>query len=646
MTGAGKRARTGMTRRVLVWTLVLFVASVLYTEIGVIVETHAVSVPLVNILNDPSLYPGDRFAAQLPDFPSGLWHVVAPAARIVPIWNLLFVLFLLERLFVLYAAGRLARAFAPGSELAQVGAMALFAFAVHTLLGSGTVVERYFEHSGLAIGFVLLAIAAFHESRATAWAFWTAIAFNCTTMAGAFALTYFGAVFLLDPEYRRRWARWSKALALLLVLSLYPILLGLRATGHPLEDRETWLAVSRFRSWPHLYPLEWGTLPFVQAGALLAMLVLFIRSAGDAGPRLRRHALVWSGVAAGWFALAWFGAYVVVSPRILLLQPARATDLWICFATVAIACMGAAAVERVWRREEAPIAGAGRSESGSRGVVSAGIGDASRIGSAVGEDTHDGAAELRDGVAANSGQASSMSQDGWRARLAPVLLIGPFLLWFIDPARFGGPTVWTVAGLCLAALAVPVFWRILFNRGNPRRLALLLTVWVCIAGLVEFADRVSSKGLINGILDGPEPNVREIAAWAKASTPKDAMFFVDPGDAGGWDDWDHFRGLSQRGIFTQWEDGTAINWSPNFAVQWARQLALLGFDVKDENQDIDVGTLDAVFENLRDEDVERIREKVQFRYWVIPSNKRTGFPAVFRSKAWKVVDLQGELVLH
>jgi len=337
----------------------------------------------------------------------------------------------------------------------------------------------------------------------------------------------------------------------------------------------------------------------------------------------------------------------VVSPRILLLQPARATDLWICFATVAIASLGAAGVERAWRgREGALIAGARRSGSGSQAAGYARIGDASPIGSVVGGDTHDGAAELHDGVAANAGQASSGSQDGWRARLAPTLFIGPFLLWFIDPARFGGPTVWMVAGVCLAALAVPVFWRTLFKSGSPRRLVLLLTVWVSVTGLVEFADRVNSRGLINGIFDGPEPNVREIAAWAKASTPKDAIFFVDPGDAGDWDDWDHFRGLSHRGIFTQWEDGTAINWSPNFAVEWARQLALLGFDVKDERQDIDVGTLDSVFENLRDEDVDRIREKVPIRYWVIPSNKRTGFPAVFRSKAWKVVDLQGELVLR
>jgi hypothetical protein len=575
------------TRRTLVYTLILFAASVLYTQAGFHVETQAVTVPLVERLNDPSLFAGDRFAEALMGFPSVLWHVVAAAARVVPLGPLLLVLFLLERILVIYAAGRLARAFVPGSELAPVGAMALFGFAIRPLLGSGTLVEDYFEHTGLAVALLLLAIAAFHEARPVAWAVWTALAFNSTSMYGTFALAYFGAVFLVDPGYRRDWIRWARAFGLMLALSVFPLVLAARAFADPLRDRAIWLKVSRFRSWWHMYPLRWETSDYLVAGALLGLLLLFVGLAGGGFHRLRKHALVWSGVAASWLALAFLGAYVFVSPEILLGQPGRATDLWICFAAVTIAAIGAV-----------------RLESGP-------------------------------GASFIEGDELSQETGGGPGRLSVAAFLGPFILW--------PPFGWIVAAAGLVGLVIPPVWRVVFERGNPRRVALLLVSCACLSALSLVAIRARRTGLADALVERPRAVVREAAVWARTSTPREAVFLVDPGDD---PDWDHFMGLSERSIFANWEEGTAIHWSPNYAEEWVRRLELLGVDVDAEGEDLDPFSLGRAFEGLRDEDVARMRARTPIRYWVVPEAKRSGYPAVFRSGGYKVLDLGGELVFH
>ena len=575
------------SRRILVYTLILFAASVLYTQAGLNIETQAVTVPLVERLNDFSLFAGDGFAEALMGFPSVLWHVVAVPARAVPLGPLLLVLFLLERLLVLYAAGRLARAFVPGSELATVGAMALFGFAIRPLLGSGTIVENYFEHTGLAVAFLLLAIAAFHEARPVAWAVWTALAFNATSMYGTFALVYFGAAFLLDPGYRREWIRWARTLGLLLALCAFPLVLAARALGDPLRDPGTWLKVSRFRSWWHMYPLRWERADFLVAGALLGLLVLFVGLGGGAFHRLRRHALVWSGAAVAWLSLAYLGAYVFVSPKILLGQPGRATDLWICFAAMTIVAIGAAKLE---------------SEPGASSVA---------------------------------GDELSRETWGWPGRLSVAAFVGPFILWT--------PTGWILAAAGLAGLAIPPVWRFVFDRGNPRRVALLLVSWCCLSALLLVAIRASRTGLTEALVERPHAVVREVAVWARSSTPREAVFLVDPGSD---PDWDQFMGLSERSVFTNWEEGTAIHWSPNYAAEWVRRLALLGVDVDAEGDDLDPFTLGGAFQDLSDGDVERLRAQARVRYWVVSERRRSGYPAVFRSKGYKVLDLEGELVFH
>ena len=295
---------------------------------------------------------------------------------------------------------------------------------------------------------------------------------------------------------------------------------------------------------------------------------MLVRYGGAAWPRLRRHAIVWSAVAAAWLALAYVAAYLIVTPSILLAQPARATDLWVCFAAVAIAATGASRLE-----------------------------------------------------------AAGGGTGGFGVRWAWALAVGPFFLW--------RQADWPLLAILAVALVVPAAWTFVLDRGSPRRLALILVVWVCFAGAHRFSVRAATRGLAGAALVRPEGCVEDVAAWAKANTPRDAVFLMNPADD---NDWNAFRALSDRAIVTNWEEGTAINWSPNYAEEWDRRLRLLGFDLREEVDDVDE-SLDAAYRGLGDDDVERIRTKVPLRYWVVPSEHPTRYPAAVHLCGVKILDI-------
>lgn len=590
----------------LVLTLVLFAASMLHTSVGIFQENQAVQAPLVALLNDPLLFLGDPFAEALIQYPSILWHVVAALARIIPLGPLLLTLFLIERLLGLYAAGRLARAFAPGSTLAPVGAMALFAFAIRPLLGAGTLVEFYFEHTGTAVVFLLLAGAAFYERRPLHWAVWMGLAVNATGLYGAYALAYFGAVSLCDRDYRVQWRRWIAACALIALIAVPSVVLALRALGHPLQDRALWLAASYARSWRHMYPGAWSLRDFLEAAGLLGMLCVFLVLGGKDIAKLRRHALVWSGVAASWLGLA-FLAESVLSPALLVLQSARGTDIWVCFAALAIVAIGARAVERV---TEDLGGSAGTRENGA----------------AVVNDPE------RDRVAG--------AKDALMRRLPVALFFASFMFW--------RPSGWHIAAALLLILLVwPWLWSVAAGRGTSLRVAWLLALWVCAASAFEYRQRLGTDGrfshpsaALDALVVRPYPSIAAIASWAKEHTPRDAVFLLDPGDP----EWEPFRALSERSIYTSWEEGTAINWSPNFVIEWARRLRLLGYDIR-SGPPRTYRTLGNLYAGLTDGDLSRIRMEVPFRYWIVPSGQPSGLLEVFRSEDFKVLDLEGEILL-
>lgn len=319
-----------------IYGFILFILSLVVSGYRVYEKNQDIQIPLVHLLNNPSLYPNDPFAATLLHYPSLLWQGVAMAARVVPLEPLLFSLFLLERLLVIYTAGNLARTLAGESKLAIMGAIAIFAMAISPILGEGTIVENYFEQTGFSIPFFLLAIASFYKSRPINCAIWAAIGFNLNSMYGTYALTYLAAVFLLDSTYRKVWKKWLIAFGLFLVLVSPTIFLTISAFGRNAPDNHLWLIASQVRFSYHLYPLTWKWYEFGKFAVLTISLVTLLYQNRQKMEKLFKHGAIWTGVSLLWLLYAFLAAYVFKSPSMLVMHPARGTDLWCCFAGIAV----------------------------------------------------------------------------------------------------------------------------------------------------------------------------------------------------------------------------------------------------------------------------------------------------------------------
>ncbi|HEY9706831.1 MAG TPA: hypothetical protein V6D48_01370, partial [Oculatellaceae cyanobacterium] len=319
-----------------IYGFILFILSFVVSGYRIYEKNQDIQIPLVHLLNNPSLYPNDPFAATLLNYPSLLWQGVAIAARVVPLEPLLFSLFLLERLLVIYTAGNLGRTLAGESKLAIMGAIAIFAMAISPILGEGTIVENYFEQTGFSIPFFLLAIASFYKSRPIPCAIWTAIGFNLNSMYGTYALTYLAAVFLLDFTYRKVWKKWLIAFGLFLVLASPTIFITISAFKASAIDNQLWLVASQVRFFHHLYPLAWKWYEFGKFAVVIISLVVLLYQNQQKMEKLFKHSAIWTGVCLLWLLYAFLAAYVFKSPSMLVMHPARGTDLWYCFAGTAL----------------------------------------------------------------------------------------------------------------------------------------------------------------------------------------------------------------------------------------------------------------------------------------------------------------------
>ena len=325
--------------------VILYLASLFLTGYHIYYSNQAIQLPLVHLLTDSSLYPGDPFAATLPHYASMLWRVVALMHRFMAMEPLLLILFLLERALVIYASGHLALALSPRSRLSAVGAMVMFALVPLSILGDGTIVANYFEQTGLSIPFFLLAIAAFYRERPVLWAVWLAIGFNLNSMYGAYALTYFAALLLIDHRYRHVWRRWGLSLLLFALLASPAILFTARAFGISAPNNALWISVSQVRFPHHLYPLTWGKTGFVKFGMLVLLNIVLLYQIRARRRKLFTHGVVWAGISVCWLLYAFVSAYWTKSPSMLVMHPARGTDLWYCFVGITLISLFAVKAE-------------------------------------------------------------------------------------------------------------------------------------------------------------------------------------------------------------------------------------------------------------------------------------------------------------
>lgn len=92
------------------------------------------------------------------------------------------------------------------------------------------------------------------------------------------------------------------------------------------------------------------------------------------------------------------------------------------------------------------------------------------------------------------------------------------------------------------------------------------TAAAVLAMAAPFYLYTTGPGRVRNYRDQDQPEIRELAAWARGNTPKDAVFlFPDAGQAlhPGF-----FRAYSLRNVFVDWKGGGQVNLLREFAVEW------------------------------------------------------------------------------
>jgi hypothetical protein len=101
-------------------------------------------------------------------------------------------------------------------------------------------------------------------------------------------------------------------------------------------NKELWLRVSEVRMPFHLYPLTWEHYRFYLFFAFISCYAILLYLRKKEMARLFKHGMIWLAVSICWLIYAFVAAYVLKSPAMLIMHPARGTDLFFAFAVIAM----------------------------------------------------------------------------------------------------------------------------------------------------------------------------------------------------------------------------------------------------------------------------------------------------------------------
>lgn len=311
-------------------------------------DNQALQLPLVERLVDPSLFPHDPFVATLTGYSAPLWWAVAALSRLVSLPALLVTLFALEKLCLLLAGAALAGALRPQSRLAPWAGAVAVALGVPALLGSeGKITASYFEQTAAAMPFFLWSFAALIRGERWKWALFCAIGSTLNPMYGAYALTYSAAAVLV--VYRRESYRWLAPLLLSVALAGPTFIFAAHSHASVAADPALWLAAVKARFPHHLLPLTWDWTGYFSFALLVLLLTLLASHRPKPEQRsANRFILASTACSIGWLALAFVAAYRFPLPGLLVMHPARATDLWYGIGAIFLVA------ELAYRAETAP----------------------------------------------------------------------------------------------------------------------------------------------------------------------------------------------------------------------------------------------------------------------------------------------------
>jgi len=129
------------------------------------------------------------------------------------------------------------------------------------------------------------------------------------------------------------------------------------------------------------------------------------------------------------------------------------------------------------------------------------------------------------------------------------------------------------------------------------------------------------------ILELKDKDWLDLQKWAKENTKINDVFIVPPYMSG-------FRIYSERTIYTDWKDGTMMNFNPEFGYEWKRRMENLTILNKD--------SLVIGFNRLKEEDFKRISDEIfgwnskPENVYVITKKLYDGLELVYKNSSFKV----------
>lgn len=148
---------------------------------------------------------------------------------------------------------------------------------------------------------------------------------------------------------------------------------------------------------------------------------------------------------------------------------------------------------------------------------------------------------------------------------------------------------------------------------SDRRLKLILAVLIAGFSLVYLAPAAFTLFHPPGRF---EESWRDVQLWAKRNTPKDALFITPPYREG-------FRIFSERGIVGDWKDGTQQYFDIEYSYEWWRRMRDLGGGGKG-------------YDSLSEERYIELARKYGASYLVVPKGRRLDLKRVYENGGYAV----------
>jgi hypothetical protein len=335
--------RTGLY--VLLAKAFFFLASIFVGKMCVFQINNLIEMLIVQKALDPTLFPNDTYVNTLQYYPIPMWHWIYPLFQFGSEVNILLVLGLIQRLFVFWAAGRLALAVTNGNRLAEVSAWAIFAAGIDAIVGDGRVYPYYFEHSGVCIGFLMMAMAAFVDKKPKHFAIWIGFAGFFNLLYGLGGLFYFLVATAIVPEYRSSFKKWFLSGSASLIVMLPSLYYALQVFLRPKLPPDEFALMNRLNFPYHYFPSSWSLLQYIHLAVALAAMTCIALWA-PLRKELRLVAALWTGLVVFFILVAYVGADVLEISFLISTMPSRLTDFWYAFAAVTMVAVFAVLVSR------------------------------------------------------------------------------------------------------------------------------------------------------------------------------------------------------------------------------------------------------------------------------------------------------------